>query len=626
MVPRPVAMRPSVPPEVPDSEVVLRLFKVSWHYRARSLFAFGLQMLLLVMTMAGLTFSGVAVDVVRKALDPEAAEPRWPLDLAPEPGMPVSEQLWLLGAFVLGAAMLRAVLTYAYTVQAAILVHEEIVPEFRRRLYQRLQRLSFRFFDVNATGSIINRVTRDVQLLRSFVDGVLVQGAVLFLSLSVFLAYMLSVHVELTLVCLALTPLMYVATLRFSRWARPAYRTNRELSDDMVKTVAEGIEGILVTKVFGRETEQYERFQSKSRAVKDQQFAIFKAVSRFTPAIDLLTHLNVLILLLYGGALVSSGGILLGDLVVFAGLLQQFASRASGMSTIVNTLQQSLTGARRVFEVLDAKLEVASPENAVLPAPGPGHVEFRRVTFGYDAEEPVLQDVELDVEPGECVGVLGLTGAGKSTLLSLIGRFYDPTSGQVLLDGRDVREYDVDALRKAMGIVFQENLLFRDTVHNNIAYGDPGASPERVREAARLAGALGFIEALPKGFDAVVHETGVNLSGGQRQRIAIARALLLEPKVLLFDDPTTAVDPETEREVLSAIRSVSAGRTTFIVSNRLSTLRHTDRVVVLEHGRVAEQGSHDQLMQGTGLYRRAAELQSVDSESLRLLQKLGAAE
>jgi ATP-binding cassette subfamily B protein len=296
------------------------------------------------------------------------------------------------------------------------------------------------------------------------------------------------------------------------------------------------------------------------------------------------------------------------------------------MSAIVNTLQQSLTGARRVFEVLDAPLEVESPESAIVPEPGPGHVEFKNVSFGYRAGEVVLRDIELDVAPGACVGVLGLTGAGKSTLLSLVGRFYDPSSGHVLLDGRDLRAYDVDGLRKAMGIVFQENLLFRDSVYANIAYGEPSAPPERVREAARLAGALEFIERLPQGFDSVVHETGINLSGGQRQRIAIARALLLEPKVLLFDDPTTAVDPETEREVLSAIRAASAGRTTFIVSNRLSTLRYTDRVVVLEQGRIAEQGSHHQLMQGTGLYRKAAELQTVDSESLKLLRELGAAE
>jgi ABC-type multidrug transport system fused ATPase/permease subunit len=208
----------------------------------------------------------------------------------------------------------------------------------------------------------------------------------------------------------------------------------------------------------------------------------------------------------------------------------------------------------------------------------------------------------------------------------LVARFYDARSGSVMVDGEDVRNYDVDALRRTMGIVFQENLLFRDSLHNNIAYGKPHATREEVERAAALAGATEFIEALPEGFDAVVNERGVNLSGGQRQRIAIARALMLDPKILLFDDPTTAVDPETEREVLSAIRGASSGRTTLIVSNRLSTLRHTDRVVVLEEGRVTEQGTHVELMERPGLYRRAADLQLVDDETLRLLREQGAAQ
>jgi ATP-binding cassette subfamily B protein len=296
------------------------------------------------------------------------------------------------------------------------------------------------------------------------------------------------------------------------------------------------------------------------------------------------------------------------------------------MSAIVNTLQQSLTGARRVFEVLDSPLEVQSPPNARSPDDGPGLLTFHGVEFGYRPERPVLKNIDLEIHPGECVGILGLTGAGKSTLLALVARFYDPTSGEVCLDGTDLRAYDIDALRRRMGIVFQENLLFRDTVHANIAYGKPGATREEVEAAAALAGAGDFIGALPQGFDSIVDESGVNLSGGQRQRIAIARALLLEPKVLLFDDPTTAVDPETEREVLSAIRDASAGRTTLVVSNRLSALRHTDRVVVLEAGAVVAQGDHATLLGQPGLYRRAAELQMVDEESRRVLRALGAAQ
>lgn len=617
---------PSPHPELADAKIIRRLLRVGWEYRRRSIAVFLLQAALLLMTMAGLSFTGVAVDVIRHALDPGATPPRWPLGVAPPEGTSPATALALLAGLVLIAAGIRAVFNYLYSVQVGRLVHLEMVPAFRSRLFTRLQRLSFRFFDANATGPIINRVTRDVQLLRSFVDGVLVQGSVLLLALSFFFSYMLSVHVTLTFVCLALTPLLYVATLLFSRWARPAYRKNRELSDDMVRTMAEGIEGILVTKVFGREPEQKELFEAKSLTVKEQQLAIFRVVSRFAPGIDMLTHLNLLILLLYGGSLVADRSILLGDLVVFAGLLQQFASRASGMSGIVNTLQQSLSGARRVFEVMDSEIEVRSPEHPILPAAQPASLRFENVSFAYGAGSPILRGIDFDVPAGACIGILGHTGAGKSTLLSLVARFYDPQEGCLRLDGEDLRRYDVDALRRTMGIVFQESLLFRDTVRNNIAYGKPDATSDEIERAARVAGATEFIERLPHGFDSVVNESGVNLSGGQRQRIAIARALLLQPKVLLFDDPTTAIDPETEKEVLSAIRSASSGRTTLIVSNRLSTLRHTDRIVVLEGGRVAQQGTHSELMNSSVLYRKAANLQGVDERSLDVLRGLGAAQ
>lgn len=612
--------------ELTDAKIIRRLLRVGWEYRRRSIAVFLLQAALLLMTMAGLSFTGVAVDVIRHALDPAATPPRWPFGVTLPEGTSPEAALALLSGLVLLAAGIRAVFNYLYSVQVGRLVHLEMVPVFRSRLFTRLQRLSFRFFDANATGPIINRVTRDVQLLRSFVDGVLVQGSVLLLALSFFFSYMLSVHVTLTFVCLALTPLLYVATFLFSRWARPAYRKNRELSDDMVRTMAEGIEGILVTKVFGREPEQKELFEGRSLTVKEQQLTIFRVVSRFAPGIDMLTHLNLLILLLYGGSLVADRSILLGDLVVFAGLLQQFASRASGMSGIVNTLQQSLSGARRVFEVMDSEIEVRSPEHPILPAAEPASLRFENVSFSYADGPPILRGIDLDVPAGACIGILGHTGAGKSTLLSLAARFYDPQEGCLRLDGEDLRRYDVDALRRTMGIVFQESLLFRDTVRNNIAYGKPDATIEEIERAARVAGATEFIERLPHGFDSVVNESGVNLSGGQRQRIAIARALLLQPKVLLFDDPTTAIDPETEKEVLSAIRSASSGRTTLIVSNRLSTLRHTDRIVVLEGGRVAQQGTHSELMKSSVLYRKAANLQGVDERSLDVLRGLGAAQ
>src|SRR5690606_395492 len=292
----------------------------------------------------------------------------------------------------------------------------------------------------------------------------------------------------------------------------------------------------------------------------------FRAVSLYTPLIDLLNHLSLAILMGYGAVLILRREITLGDLIVFAGLVQQFARRASNMATIVNTLQQSLTGARRVFEVLDQPLEVQESPAAVDPGRLQGEVSFEEVTFDYQQGIPALRGISLRVAAGECIGVMGASGSGKSTLLSLLPRFYDPTHGCVRIDGMDVKHMALDVLRRQIGVVFQETLLFRDTVRNNIAFGHPEASLEQVVAAAKRAGADEFIRGLEHGYDTMLEEGAVNLSGGQRQRLAIARALLLEPPILVFDDPTTAVDPTTENEVLSLLRRAVAGRTTFLVS------------------------------------------------------------
>jgi len=303
--------------------------------------------------------------------------------------------------------------------------------------------------------------------------------------------------------------------------------------------------------------------------------------------------------------------------------LQQFSAQVSSMAGIVNTLQQSLIGARRVFEVLDAPLEVAEPAAPLRPERVTGRIRFEHVAFGYSPGAPVLDDVDFEIGPGECVAVLGATGAGKSTLLSLIPRFYDPLRGQITLDGVDLKRLPLDYLRRNIGLVFQESLLFRNSVAQNIAFGNPGASREQIEAAAKIAGAHSFIVELPDGYDTVLEEGAVNLSGGQRQRIAIARALLLEPKILLLDDPTTAVDPQTEHEVLEAMDAAIEGRTTLIVANRLSTLRRADWILVLDDGRVVERGTHAQLMKNHGIYYRAASLQAADQDSIVLLDALG---
>ncbi len=579
------------------------------------MWSLGLSVALLVLALVGLQLLGVVIDVIRHALDPTLQAPHYPFGWQPPTSWPPLRIVTVLSFAIVVQAALRAIITWGYNIATARLTQGEIVPDLRGQVYERLQRLSFRFFEVHGTSSIFNRVTGDVQNTRLFVDGVLLQGINMAVTLLAYAIFMWRIHPRLTLACLSFALPLAWLTQHYSARLRPRYLRNRELSDEMVARFTESVKGMQTIKGFAAEPQQTARFEESNNEVSAQQRRIFWDLSIFTPATQMLSQLSLVILFAYGGWLYVQGQIPLGaGLVVFAGLLQQFNGQVANVSTIANSVQQSLTAARRVFEVLDTPLGIESGPGARPAGRLSGNVVFDNVTFAYGADKPALRNISFDAKPGQVIGIFGMTGAGKSTLLSLIPRFYDPQRGAVLADGQDLRELDLDSYRRQIGIMSQETFLFSNTVSANIAFGHPGATQEQIEAAAKVARAHDFILGLPKGYDTVLGESGADLSGGQRQRLALARALILQPPILILDDPTASVDARTEHEIVSALRAAMAGRTTFIVASRLSLLRRADVILVLDEGELLQTGRHDELVRWPGMYRETALLQLMDLE------------
>ncbi len=595
------------------AELVHRLLGLAWRFRSDCVRSLLLSVALLVLGLAGLQLLGVVIDIIRHALDPTQRPPAFPFGWNPPAAWSTLRTVTVMSLAIVAQAILRAVLTYQYNMVTARLTQAKIVPELRDQLYDRLQRLSFRFFDVHGSSSIFNRVTGDVQNTRLFVDGVVLQGLNMLLTLGAYFVFMWRIHPSLTVACLSVTIGLWWTTHYYSGRLRPAYLRNRELYDRLVQLFTESIRGMQTMKSFAAEGHQTRRFEAANDEVSAQQRRIFWDLSVFTPITQVLSQLSLVILFAYGGWLFVHGRIALGSgLVVFAGLLQQFNGQVANITTIANSVQQSFTAARRVFEVLDMPTEVQNKPEATTIGRLGGGITFEKVTFGYQAQSPVLHEISFEAKPGQVIGIFGMTGAGKSSLLGLVPRFYDPQAGRILADGKDLRDLDLDSYRRQIGIVYQESFLFSNTVAANIAFGNPQATQAQIEHAARMASAHEFITELPQGYETVLGESGVDLSGGQRQRLALARALLLEPPILILDDPTASVDPKTEHEIVSALRQAMAGRTAFVVANRLSLLRRADCILVLDKGRLVNTGPHQQLVHVPGPYRDTALLQLMD--------------
>ena len=587
-----------------------RLLGLAFEYRRACAVVVFMHGSLVFLNLATLGLTGLGIDYLQsRALG--TAAPAWPLGIAPPATWSPLRVISVLSGAVLFTALLSAGLKYAAAIASAAL-SQRVLLRLRTNIYEKLQRLSFRFYDAGQSSSIINRAAGDANNVRSFLDGVLIRMLTVLLTLAAYFVYMLQVHPGLTLACLASTPLLWLGSVYFSRSVQPSYLRASELGDGMIRTLVENLQGMQVVKAFARTAEQAAVFQRANEQIRELKFSMFRRMSTFQPLMGLLTQLNMLVLIGYGGRLVIQGQLSLGSgLFVFAGLLQEFAAQVAHITGIVNSVQSSLASAGRVFEVLDEPEEISDVAGAERLSGVRRSIELRDVSFGYQPDRLVLEQISLKVRAGECLAITGPTGAGKSTLLMLLKRFYDPLSGEILMDGKPLRGLRLSDVRGCCGLVFQDSFLFSSTIAENIAFGVPEAGAADVERAAVNASAHEFISQLPQAYDSLVGEHGANLSGGQRQRLALARALAMQPSVLLLDDATSAVDPETEREICAAIERVMRGRTTILVSTRYSTLCQADRVVVVQSGRITAEGTPAQVFERSTWFRRLAELQAV---------------
>ncbi|HKC20946.1 MAG TPA: ABC transporter ATP-binding protein [Gaiellaceae bacterium] len=507
---------------------------------------------------------------------------------------------WIVAFFLL-AGLANWGMSYLQTYLTGW-VGERILADLRNKLFDHLQQLSLGFYERNRAGVIISRLTNDVEALDQLVtDGVtsLVQNTLTLVGTAILLFIL---DWKLALATLAVIPLMAVATVIFRVRSTRAYRAVRERLGLVTATLAEDIAGMRMVQAFTREQQNIENFRGVADRYRESNMQTVVLNGWYFPFVDLLSSIALAVVLGYGGHLYFQGAVTLGTLFAFMLYVQNFFDPVQQLSQLYNTFLSATAALDKIMDVLEEEPTVLDDADANELPQAHGHVRFENVRFSYVTGPEVLHGLDLDVPPGTTVALVGHTGAGKSTIAKLLARFYDPTAGRITIDGYDLREVTQDSLRHQLGIVPQEGFLFAGTVTENIAFGRPDAKPDEVVRAAQAVGAHDFIMRLEDGYETHLQERGGRLSLGQRQLIALARALLADPRILILDEATSSVDIGTERRIEQALRLLLAGRTAFIIAHRLSTIRDADLIVVLEHGLIVEQGSHDELMERRGLY------------------------
>jgi len=482
------------------------------------------------------------------------------------------------------------------------LIGQKIMQDIRLELFEKMQSQALSFFDRHPVGRLVTRVTNDIENLNEMFKSVMITVFKDVFILTGILGVLLYLNWKLALVCFGLLPFIFGLTLLFSSMAREAFRELRAKVAKLNAFLQERITGMRIVQLFATEEFQKRNFAEINHENYLAGMKQIRVFAVFMPVMDLFSSFAVALLIWHGGGKVIGEQLSLGSLVAFIGYIQMFFRPIRDIAEKYNIMQSAMASTERIVEFLDHKEEIPEAEHPVIPEPVLGHLRFDQVTFGYRKEVPVLRDVSFEVKPGEMVAIVGATGAGKSTVASLIERFYDPLGGRVLLDGVDLRQWPKKDLQRHIGLVMQDVFIFAGSLADNILLGEGQAGPDTLEQAITQANARSFIQRLPKGMDQEIGEQGSNLSAGERQLLSFARALAYDPKVLILDEATSSVDPETERLIQEAILTMTRKRTTLVIAHRLSTIRRADRILVMHHGRIREQGTHEELMALKGVY------------------------
>jgi ABC-type multidrug transport system fused ATPase/permease subunit len=502
--------------------------------------------------------------------------------------------LFVLAAFAFNA--LSAIETYLEQ-----FVGQRVIYDLRNALYTHLQSQSMSFYDSNQTGQLMSRVTNDVSQVQFFLTQGIARLVNTIATVAIYMVVLVLLDVQLTLVTLIVAPAIWLLQTQLKA-AMPLMRQTQRWMADLNVVIQEYVAGVKMIQAFNREPHEAARFDKVNRDIRQNRMKQQQIMATVMPGQEFFTNVSLVLILAVGAWRVMNGSMSLGTLVAFQTYVLTMWMPVRWIGMINQMAQQAMAAGERVFEILDTPLEVAEKPDAVALPALEGEISFQQVSFAYGKERPLLSNIDFQAAPGQTVAIVGPSGSGKTTIINLVPRFYDVTSGRVLVDGVDVRDVTLASLRSQIGMVLQETFLFNMTIRDNIRYGRSDATDAEVEAAARAAHAHDFIVGLPEGYDTLCGERGVRLSGGQRQRIAIARAILVDPRILILDEATSSVDTRTERQIQRALEELLRGRTSFVIAHRLSTIRHADQVLVVDDGRIVEHGTHDELLARRGAY------------------------